>query len=153
MRSTQFSPKDLWGCDRFQRRLFSLMCFFNICKLLLPGKLESGTMAPFRSLKRLLHRKIKQAGCVLLLQVGRLNVGKVLENRKTLTIQILLPQNTIDYHYHTDTNTFHRSTSHHITTSSQHLCPALMSSMCRACVVGVVLAWPLALQWRSAAMA
>ena len=46
MRFTQFSPKNLWGCDRFQRRLFPLMCFFNICELLLPGKLESDTIAP-----------------------------------------------------------------------------------------------------------
>ena len=68
----------------------------------------------------------------------------MLENsRKTLTIQILLPQNTIDYHHHTDTNnTFHRSTSHHITTSPQHLCPAVqLSSMCRAgLAVGVAMA-------------
>jgi hypothetical protein len=113
-------------------------------------KWHNGT---FSILKRLLHRKIKQAGCVLLLQVGRLKVGKVLENsRKTLTIQILLPQKTIDYHHHTDTNTFHRSTSHHITTSHvQHLCPAVQLSS--TSVVCVVLDWPLGLQWRSAAMA
>lgn len=155
--SAQLSAKDLWCCDSFQWRLFPFMSFFYICELLLPGTLNTLNLPNHRNVCSIccnstphhphlndLFSEVKHARLVLLLKIGRLTASFSAEIQVYITpsdgngIKLEKKNSKLLMETNTTWKPFGKTPLQHNT----HL-PWL--------AVGKLTAWPLALQWRSAA--
>ena len=155
--SAQLSAKDLWCCDSFQWRLFPFMSFFYICELLLPGTLNTLNLPNHRNVCSIccnstphhphlndLFSEVKHARLGLLLKIGRLTASFSAEIQVYITpsdgngIKLEKKNSKLLMETNTTWKPFGKTPLQHNT----HL-PWL--------AVGKLTAWPLALQWRSAA--